>query len=116
MSGNVSLRWLQLAGILLLLLAFGGCQTAASKDKQAQAAATTRAVPVAVATAIQQDMPVYLTGLGSVTAYNTVSVKSRVDGQLMQVNFKEGEPLKFRAIFEGFLDAARSSGSKDLRS
>ena len=36
-------------------------------------------------------MPYYLTGLGSVTAYYTVSVKSRVDGELIQVNFKEGQ-------------------------
>ena len=48
-------------------------------------------VPVAVATAERRDVPVYLKGLGSVTASNTVSVKSRVDGQLAQVNFKEGQ-------------------------
>jgi multidrug efflux system membrane fusion protein len=48
-------------------------------------------MPVSVATAKTQDMPVYLTGLGSVTAFNTVSVKSRVDGQLVQVAFKEGQ-------------------------
>ncbi len=84
---------MQLGGTLLLLLAFGGCQSAdSSKDKQALAA-TTRAVPVAVASAVEQDMPVYLTGLGSVTAYNTVSVKSRVDGQLIQVNFREGQQV-----------------------
>jgi multidrug efflux system membrane fusion protein len=84
---------MQLGGILLLLLTFGGCQSANStKDKQALAA-TTRSVPVAVATAVEQDMPVYLTGLGSVTAYNTVSVRSRVDGQLIQVNFKEGQQV-----------------------
>ena len=39
-------------------------------------------------------MPVYLVGLGSVTAYYTDSVKSRVDGQLMEVNFKEGQNVK----------------------
>ena len=36
-------------------------------------------------------MPVYLTGLGSVTAFNTVSVRPRVDGQLLDVNFREGQ-------------------------
>jgi membrane fusion protein, multidrug efflux system len=85
----------QLAGTFLLLLAFGGCQSAeSSKDAKAQSAAANRSVPVAVATAVQQDMPVYLTGLGSVTAYNTVSLKSRVDGELVQVNFKEGQQVK----------------------
>jgi multidrug efflux system membrane fusion protein len=49
------------------------------------------AVPVAVATAERRDVPVFLKGLGSVTASNTVSVKSRVDGQLAQVNFTEGQ-------------------------
>jgi len=94
MNRNLNWQWMQLSGTLLLLLAFGGCQSAnSSKDKQALAA-TTRSVPVAVASAVVQDMPVYLTGLGSVTAYNTVSVKSRVDGQLVQVNFREGQQVK----------------------
>jgi len=93
MNRNVNWLWMQLGGILFLLLAFAGCQSANSaKDKQALAA-TTRAVPIAVASAVAQDMPVYLTGLGSVTAYNTVSVKSRVDGQLIQVNFREGQQV-----------------------
>jgi membrane fusion protein, multidrug efflux system len=83
---------LQLVGTLLLLLTWLGCQSATSKDKQALAAAP-RAVPVAVTPAVQQDMPVYLTGLGSVTAFNTVSVKSRVDGQLVAVNFREGQQV-----------------------
>ena len=42
----------------------------------------------------QKSVPVYLKGLGNVTASNTVSVKSRVDGQLSQVNFKEGQSVK----------------------
>ena len=36
----------------------------------------------------------YLAGLGSVTAFNTANIKSRVDGQIMQVNFKEGQNVK----------------------
>src|SRR6266496_5057435 len=51
-------------------------------------------VQVTVASAEQQDLPVYLSGLGSVTAYYTVGVKSRVDGQLVEVKFREGEFVK----------------------
>lgn len=50
-----------------------------------------QAVPVSVAPAERRDMPYYLTGLGSVSAFYTVSIKSRVDGELVQVNFKEGQ-------------------------
>jgi membrane fusion protein, multidrug efflux system len=48
-------------------------------------------VSVAVAPALKQNVPYYLTGLGTVTAFNTVTVKSRVDGQLEKVYFKEGQ-------------------------
>jgi membrane fusion protein, multidrug efflux system len=48
-------------------------------------------VPVVVATAQRGDLPVYFTGLGTVTAFNTVTVHSRVDGQLISVAFKEGQ-------------------------
>ena len=48
-------------------------------------------VPVVVAAARQGDLPVYFNGLGTVTAFNTVTVHSRVDGQLVNVAFKEGQ-------------------------
>jgi multidrug efflux system membrane fusion protein len=51
-------------------------------------------MPVTVAQVRVHDMPYYLTGLGSVTAFYTVSLKSRVDGELMEVNFKEGQNVK----------------------
>jgi multidrug efflux system membrane fusion protein len=52
------------------------------------------AVPVAVATAIRTDIPVRLGALGSVAAFNTVTVRPRVDGQLMRVLFREGEIVR----------------------
>jgi len=48
-------------------------------------------VPVVVASARQGDLPVYFNGLGTVTAFNTVTVRSRVDGQLVNVAFREGQ-------------------------
>jgi multidrug efflux system membrane fusion protein len=48
-------------------------------------------VPVVVATAQKSDLPVYLNGLGTVTAFNTVTVRSRVDGQIVKINFTEGQ-------------------------
>src|SRR6266699_4770263 len=48
-------------------------------------------VPVVVATAQRGDLPVYFNGIGTVTAFNTVTVRSRVDGQLISVAFKEGQ-------------------------
>jgi multidrug efflux system membrane fusion protein len=48
-------------------------------------------VPVVVASAQRGDLPVYFNGLGTVTAFNTVTVRSRVDGQLISIAFKEGQ-------------------------
>ena len=46
---------------------------------------------VVTITARKSNMPIYLRGLGTVTAFNTVTVRSRVDGQLVRVAFKEGQ-------------------------
>ncbi|HVO09829.1 MAG TPA: MdtA/MuxA family multidrug efflux RND transporter periplasmic adaptor subunit [Vicinamibacteria bacterium] len=54
-------------------------------------AANPRLVPVVAATARLSDMPVYVDGLGTVTAIATVTVRSRVDGQLLNVNYREGQ-------------------------
>jgi multidrug efflux system membrane fusion protein len=53
-----------------------------------------RAVPVVATAARQGNMSLYLTGLGSVTASNTVTVRSRVDGQLVKVAYQEGQLVR----------------------
>lgn len=67
-----------------------GAPAAAGKSKGGFNAAN-MVVPVVVATAQRGDLPVYFNGLGTVTAFNTVTVRSRVDGQLASVAFKEGQ-------------------------
>jgi multidrug efflux system membrane fusion protein len=88
-SAGSAKRLLAMIGLCAVASGLVGCSDAA-KPETARAATQT-VVPVGVATAQRKDVPVYLKGLGSVTASNTVSVKSRVDGQLAQVNFKEGQ-------------------------
>lgn len=68
-----------------------GCTSAADSRQSKAQAAGPRPVSVAVATVQRQDVPVYLSGLGSVTAFNTANIKSRVDGQIMKVNVREGQ-------------------------
>jgi multidrug efflux system membrane fusion protein len=71
------------------LYQFEGSKKAAIASKKAML--KPRSIPVVAATARQGNMPVYLQGLGTVTAFNTVSVKPRIDGQLISVSFKEGQ-------------------------
>ncbi len=87
-------------GILVLTLgltlaicaALAGCSS--QQAKSAKAGGPPPAVPVGVAAVKQGDFNVYLNGLGSVEAFYTVSLKTRIDGQIMQVNFNEGQDVK----------------------
>ncbi len=67
----------------------GAGTTAADKAGSGGPAQT--AIPVTVAPAQQADFPVYLNGLGTVEPYDTVTVRSRVDGQVVTVGFKQGQ-------------------------
>jgi multidrug efflux system membrane fusion protein len=51
-------------------------------------------VPVKVTTVLTEDVPIYLSGIGTVQAYNTVNVQSRIDGEIMQIAFLEGQDVK----------------------
>jgi multidrug efflux system membrane fusion protein len=81
-------------------------------------------VSVGVLPVQKKDVPYFLTGLGSVTAYNTVTVRSRVDGQLMQVLFKEGQFVHANDLlaqidprpFQVALDQAQGQLAKDMAS
>ena len=95
LAGRRKTFWGACLGVGLALAvcaALAGCGSQAAKN--ARASAPPPAVPVGVATVKQRDFDVYLNGLGTVQAYYTVSLKTRIDGQIMQVNFREGQDVK----------------------
>ena len=89
-------RWMIGAGLLLVALAcyfaWHGWQAHEAAARQAQKPPA--AIPVRVVTVRTADFPVYLKGLGTVEPFDTVTVKSRVDGQVIKVAFKQGEMVK----------------------
>ncbi|SSW69094.1 MdtA/MuxA family multidrug efflux RND transporter periplasmic adaptor subunit [Achromobacter agilis] len=80
------------------------------------------AVPVRIATATKQDIDIYLKSLGTVTAYNTVTVRSRVSGELVEIAFQEGQRVKAGDLlaqvdpraFQVALDQARGTQMQNL--
>jgi multidrug efflux system membrane fusion protein len=69
-------------------------QPAPSRTGKRQSENGDRAVPVMAVPVQQKTMPIYLSGLGTVTAYYSVTIKSRVDGQLTAVNVQEGQKVR----------------------
>src|SRR6201993_2950135 len=87
-----------LASLAILIAAWSGYvgwqHRATGKIATVAASAPSPAIPVSIATAQRRDVPIYLTGLGTVQAFNTVTVKTRVDGELTKVAFTEGQDVK----------------------
>lgn len=82
-----------IGAVLLLVIAFGIWR---ERHKANTAAPVEETPPVEATTAIvkQQDVPIYLTGVGTVTANASVIVRTRIDGQLDKVGFTEGQDVK----------------------
>lgn len=107
----------------LLALAIGiGSYLVWRGVKPAQASRTApAAVPVSIANATRQNVPIYLTGLGTVQATYTVGIHSQVDGKLQDVLFKEGQHVKKDEVlakidprlFQAALDQAKAKKAQD---
>jgi len=95
---------------------------AIAKTEAAQKAAARRpAIPVSIAPVEKTDFPVYLTGLGTVQGFNTVQVRTRVDGQIDKIAFQEGQLVKQGDLlaeidprpFQAALDQAKAKKVQD---
>jgi multidrug efflux system membrane fusion protein len=92
MSGG----WMKvgLTGAAIVVLAIGIFVYARSDRAHPADAPTTQPIPV-IATKVQQrDVPIILTGLGTVTALNTATIHSQITGLLVSVDFREGQSVK----------------------
>ncbi len=116
-------RWtkLGLASIAVALLAGGIIAYLRSDRDQAPAAAAPQPVPVIATTVQLHDVPIVLTGLGTVTALNTATVRSQVTGLLISVAFQEGQSVKKGDLlaqidprtFQAQLDQAEAALGRD---
>jgi multidrug efflux system membrane fusion protein len=86
-----------LTALLVAVLAIGGGLAAMDvfslERAKARTSTTPPAVPVVAGTVAQHDVPIYLRGVGTVIAYNTVVVRSQIQGQIVSINFTEGHSV-----------------------
>jgi membrane fusion protein, multidrug efflux system len=122
MSWSRTIRW----GLLIAAIGaagyFGWQRTTGEHAVQAaQKSPAPKPVPVKIATAEKADFPVYLTGLGTVQGFNTVVVRTRVDGQINKIDFTEGQFIKEGDTlveidprpFQAALDQAKAKKQQD---
>jgi membrane fusion protein, multidrug efflux system len=125
MTRSRTIRWILLTAAIVAVGYFGWQkfygENQATAANNAQKAAVRPAVRVTIAPVEKSDFPVYLTGLGTVQGFNTVVVRTRVDGQIDKIAFQEGQlvnqgdllaeidPRPFQAAF----DQAKAKKAQD---
>ena len=85
------LVYVALIGLAAVAVAAGVVMWNRGKTKQVSGPPP---VPVTIAESEQHDVPIYYDALGTVSAYNTVSIRAQVNGQIMSVNFRQGQEVK----------------------
>ena len=128
MTKSRTIRWILPIAALAAAGYFGwqrfhGPDSATQAENAQKSAASTRkpAVPVTIAPVVKADFPVYLLGLGNVQGFNTVLVRTRVDGQLDKVAFKEGQLVNQGDLlveidprpYQATLDQAKAKKAQD---
>jgi multidrug efflux system membrane fusion protein len=97
MSWSRTIRWVLLIAAIGAAGYFGWQKTGGSErstHNTAQKVPAPKPVPVRIAAVEKADFPVYLTGLGTVQGFNTVLMRTRVDGQINKIDFTEGQFVK----------------------
>jgi membrane fusion protein, multidrug efflux system len=122
-TGWRSRRGVVIAACIAVLALFGAAYWywTQGPDTARAARATRTTVPVSVATASRQDVPIYLTGLGTVQALFTVGIHAQVDGKLQDVFFKEGQRVNKGDVlakidprlYQAALDQAKARKAQD---
>lgn len=87
-KGHFQSLLIGILGLLLLAMFSSSCSNEKSKKP------VSAPIPVTVSTAIQKTVPVQLRAIGNVQAYSTVTIKSKVGGELVCVHFTEGQDVK----------------------
>jgi multidrug efflux system membrane fusion protein len=116
---RLTVAWL--LGLVVLILGATVVVDHLPVEEKAEAPAAQQAVPVTVADVTTHDVPVYLDGLGTVQASNTVAIRTQVDGKLQSVNFVEGQHVKKGDVlaivdprpFQAALDQAKAKKAQD---
>src|ERR1700712_3164793 len=125
MNRSRTIRWIALV-LAVAALGYFGWQRFSGPDRAAVAANAQKAAPpqtvrVTLAPVQKADFPIYLTGLGTVQGFNTVVVRTRVDGQIDKVAFKEGQLVNQGDLlveidprpFQAALDQAKAKKAQD---